>query len=643
VTADALLQFLTQALFVVVFAAVLVRAARRSLRAHVDTALLFGALALIVARQWANQYFGVAETQLLDVIVATLLMALPYLHVRLVEDFARVPRWLVRGAEAGLAASFACIAGYAIAGMSLPLPLVVALIAYFVVVEVYAATRFVREARTAGGVTRRRMQAVAAGSGLLGAVIFLILPAQVFPALAPLLDVVNHLCGLACGLAYFVGFAPPSWLRRAWQEPELRVFLSRAASLPRLPTTRAIVDALETGAAASLGAPRASVALWDDERGALRFLFRSPAPLAALAGPAGGAGPPGTAEAQIGAAVDLSGPELLLRPGQTTTGRAYAEQRGLFTANARRDDPANALYYRAYGIRAEIAAPITAGEQRLGVLVVSAPRAPIFAEEDLSLVQLLADQAAVVLESRALIDEAARVRAREEATRLKDDFLSAAAHDLKTPLTTLVAQAQLLERRARRNPSAPADLHGIDRLVKEAKRLSTLVVELLDASRAERGLLVGQTQPVDLAALARESCARQADGRCRVEAPEPVVAPADPARAAQLMDNLVENALKYSPRSEPVVVRVWLDHDDARIAIADHGIGIPAADQPHVFDRFYRAGNVDDRRFAGMGLGLYICKGIAEQHGGRIWVESTPGRGSTFHVALPAAARVMAS
>ena len=137
-----------------------------------------------------------------------------------------------------------------------------------------------------------------------------------------------------------------------------------------------------------------------------------------------------------------------------------------------------------------LAAPITVGDRRLGVLSVYARGAPIFADEDLALVQLLADQAAVVLESRALIDEAARVRAREEVARLKEDFLSAAAHDLKTPLTTLVAQAQLLERRATRHPEAPADLTSIQRMVAETNRLRTLVLELLDAARTEQGRLV---------------------------------------------------------------------------------------------------------------------------------------------------------
>src|SRR5204862_5304639 len=181
--------------------------------------------------------------------------------------------------------------------------------------------------------------------------------------------------------------------------------LGRAASLPRLPDTTSIVRALEDGAAAAVGGPHAAIGLWDEEKSALRFEPRT--------GPS------------AGGVVEVSS-------GQSIVGRVFALQRAIFSADVARDDPANAAAYRAGSTRAMLAAPITAGDRRLGVLVVYAPRAPVFADEDLALVRLLADQAAVILESRALIDEAARVRAREEATRLKDDFLSAAAHDLKT-------------------------------------------------------------------------------------------------------------------------------------------------------------------------------------------------------------------
>jgi signal transduction histidine kinase len=318
-------------------------------------------------------------------------------------------------------------------------------------------------------------------------------------------------------------------------------------------------------------------------------------------------------------------------------GRAFLTQRPALTDNIEVDNPAGAQRALQYGARALLAAPITAGDRRLGVLVAYAPRAPIFADEDLELVKLLADQAAVVLESRALIDEAARVQAREEVARLKEDFLSAAAHDLKTPLTVLVAQAQFMERRVARNPDLPADPKSIQRIVQETQRLRELVLELLDASRAEQGMLVGEREEADLVALARQVCARRGTERhpCMVEAEDRVVGHYDEVRITQLIENLVENAIKYSPEGGPVVVRVWREAEGNCLSVTDQGIGIPAPDIPRLFERFHRGTNVNDRKFSGMGLGLFICRGIAEQHGGRIWATSEPGKGSTFQVVLP--------
>ena len=243
----------------------------------------------------------------------------------------------------------------------------------------------------------------------------------------------------------------------------------------------------------------------------------------------------------------------------------------------------------------------------------------------------------VVLESRALIDEAARVKALEQAARLKEDFLSAAAHDLKTPLTTLLGQAQILEVRFGRDQSLAQHQPAIARVAREARRLSTLVDDHLDASRIEEGKLEVRLEPVDVAAVVRQVAERQRAGKQRIviDARDRLTGSVDRRRIEQLIDNLVENGLKYSGDDTPVEVRAWRDDGEIHISVRDHGIGIPMTDLPHVFDRFHRAANVDARRYAGIGLGLYICRGIVAQHAGRIWVESTVGGGSTFHVTLP--------
>ena len=604
-SADELLEWATQVAFVVIFLVVAARAARHRSRTNLDIVLLFGDTTLVIVVGRITRVLGIQPGPLLNAATSSLVMALPYLLLRLVDDFSDVPRPVMRVAEVGLVCS---VVSLFVLAPPLPVWLTLLLVVYFFGLAIYAALAFVREARRTSGVTRRRMQAVAAGSAFLGLTILVAGFQAALPALAGWWTVLGRIFGLASGLGYFVGFAPPAVLRRAWQEPELRGFLARAASLPRLPDTRSIVRALEQGAAAALGAPYAAIGLWDASAGVLRF--------------------------------DLDGESFELRSGEMIAGRAFAEGRPLFSTNAARDDPAHAERYRAYGARAVLAAPISAGERQLGVLTVYAPRAPIFAEDDLVLVQLLADQASVILESRELIDEAARVQAREHATRLKDDFLSAAAHDLKTPLTTMVAQAQLLERRAALRPEAPADAAGIRRLVRESKRLNSLVLELLDAAQVEQGRLVGTREAVDLVELAREACERHQHldrHPCVVEGDSSVVGEYNRNRIVQLLDNLIENAIKYSPDGGEVRVRVWREVGEAHLAVSDQGIGIPEADLPYLFERFHRGANVDDRRFAGLGLGLYICRGIVEQHGGRIWATSTPGRGSTFHVALPMA------
>jgi signal transduction histidine kinase len=602
------MSYATEALYVLIFLVVASQALRRRDRGSVDIALFFGVSALLIVLLEFGGILGISSAVVATAIVV-LALALPYLLLRLVSDFSRIHWQVMRAAELG----FVTVSlAYAFSPLPIDPVLTLAVIAYFVIVTAYCAVAFIGSARRSVGVTRRRMTAVAAGTVFLGADVLVAGAATLVPsAFGTILAVAGQLLGLCSGISYFLGFAPPRVLRRSWQEPELREFLHRAASLPRLPTTAAIVDALQTGAANTLGA-RAAIGLYDPARHVLRF--QDP-------------------HAVLPTQVESS---------RFLVWRVFEAQRAQYFPNAARAHPELAPAYERAGVASVLIAPISAGDQRLGALEVYTDRPPIFSEDDLSLTQLFADQAAVILESRALIDEAARVRAHEEAARLKEDFISAAAHDLKTPLTTLVAQAQFLERRAVTEPSAPADVSGIRRIVREARRLSALVIELLDAARLEQGRLVGEREPVDLVELARDVASREnyEGRRITVSAEAPVIGTYDPRRIGQVIENLVENAAKYSPEESEIRVRVGQRDGQALIDVTDQGIGIPAQDLPQIFERFHRASNVDDRHFAGMGLGLFICRGIVEQHGGRIWVESRVGTGSTFHVALPVEARL---
>ncbi|MDQ6694218.1 MAG: ATP-binding protein [Chloroflexota bacterium] len=606
-SADQLVQYLSWAIYTLIFVSVAIIAVRRPLRTNIDIALFFLMPALIIAVSLATTIGLLTRSGLLTAFTVALLLGLAYMLLRLVDDFAHVPTWLMRVAAGSLAVFV--VDAVVVPGSS-PVWLTMLELLYLVGFLFYGVVAFAQEASKSSGVTKRRMRAVAAGSICLCAE-FIILGVQIFfPDQKSLWTTLSGLAGLASGVSYFLGFAPPGTLRRAWQEPELRAFLGRAASLPRLPNTEAIIRELEQGAANALGAPNASIGTWHETEGVLYFV--------------------------------VDGEQVAAHPNSTTaTGRAFLGQKPVFVSDVPYETSHGKMQYaeavRDAGIVSVLAAPVTAGERRIGVLVVYSSRSPVFADEDLNLVTLLADQAAVILESRALIDEAARVQAQAEVTRLKDDFLSAAAHALKTPLTTLVAQAQLLERKAMRAPEAPVDLGSIQKIVKESQRLKKLVLELLDANRAEQGKLIGDVAEVDLVACAEEVCERNSAGRhiCRIEAASPVMGTYDETRILQLMDNLVENAVKYSPDGGEVLVKVWQEGQYNRIEVHDAGIGIPEGDIEQIFERFHRASNTNDRRFAGMGLGLFICHGIVEQHGGRIWATSKEGEGSVFHVVLP--------
>lgn len=228
-----------------------------------------------------------------------------------------------------------------------------------------------------------------------------------------------------------------------------------------------------------------------------------------------------------------------------------------------------------------------------------------------------------------------------EANRAKDEFLGIASHELKTPLTTLKAVTQLAQRRIEREGGAmPTYLTRIERAV---DRMQMLVDDLLDISRIESGKLALRPEPCDVVALCRQVVEEQSAATRRaikIEAPRrPIEAVLDADRIDQVLNNLLSNALKYSPPHAKVMVTVQMapGDDEIQITVRDEGQGIPEESLPHLFSRFYRVPGIEVQTGSGigLGLGLYICREIIDRHGGRIWAESSPGQGSTFWVVLP--------
>lgn len=222
---------------------------------------------------------------------------------------------------------------------------------------------------------------------------------------------------------------------------------------------------------------------------------------------------------------------------------------------------------------------------------------------------------------------------------LREDFLSVASHELRTPLTSLKSHLHLARRRLGRDAPTDEIDHALREADGQANRLRTLIDDLLDVSRIAGGHFTFEREPLALGELAERivETARALEPERRITLTVPDVDPvvvADGRRLEQVLVNLLENAVKYSPRDRSVQVTLAVEEGSAALSVRDEGFGIPPEDQPQIFDRFYRARDVN-KNIAGLGLGLYIAQEIVRAHDGTLTVESTLGEGSTFTIRLP--------
>jgi PAS domain S-box-containing protein/excisionase family DNA binding protein len=245
------------------------------------------------------------------------------------------------------------------------------------------------------------------------------------------------------------------------------------------------------------------------------------------------------------------------------------------------------------------------------------------------------------LEREALLERERAIRAEAEAAlRVRDEFVSIAAHELRTPLTTLKAHADVALRRvARAGQLEPQRaIEALGTIASQSDKLSRLLGHLLDVSRLEAGKLTLERRPTDLAALSRQivdaAQARSEHHGIDLTAPETLVANVDPLRIEQVLVNLLDNASKYSPNGGSIEVAVSsVGEDSAKVAVRDHGLGIPPEKRAWMFERFYQAHGEGYR--SGLGLGLYVSRQIVELHGGQISAEFPLDGGSEFTVRLP--------
>src|SRR5581483_7357274 len=308
-----------------------------------------------------------------------------------------------------------------------------------------------------------------------------------------------------------------------------------------------------------------------------------------------------------------------------------------------------------------LVAPMIIGDHLIGVLGLGKKLSDdAYTHEEILLLKAVAKLAGLMIERERLQYEWTRTYANErallETNRRFDAFLSLASHELRSPLTTILGNIQLAQRRLRTlRRQASEQLESLDSKLERVHQpleyavhrgnvQMRMIGDLLDVSRIQANKLELRMRPCDLAAIVFQTVEDQrqvsSERTILLEVPnQPVPIVADRDRIGQVVHNYLTNALKYSPRDSPIIVRVAVEEPGARVSVSDKGPGIPAEEHEHVWDRFYRVKGIEVQSGydISLGLGLHICNTIIERHHGQVGLESASGRGSTFWFTLPLA------
>jgi len=286
-----------------------------------------------------------------------------------------------------------------------------------------------------------------------------------------------------------------------------------------------------------------------------------------------------------------------------------------------------------------LAVPLQIKDRCIGVLeAVNKRERCKFSQEDVDTLMTLAAQAAVAIDTARLVEALRDAYERlGELDRLKSDVIAIASHELRTPLSLILLYAAVL-----REQLGDAAGMQLDAVLRAAMRLKHIIETMLNLQFLETGEMEMVFTRFDLRATVEEACEdygalAETNGLVlRADLPdEGVPIQADREKVRVILDNLISNAVKFTAHGGQVQVALCRRDGEVEVSVADTGIGIPSQELERVFDRFYQVEDHMTRRHGGMGLGLSIVRGLAELHGGRVWAESVPGRGSRFVVVLP--------
>ena len=303
------------------------------------------------------------------------------------------------------------------------------------------------------------------------------------------------------------------------------------------------------------------------------------------------------------------------------------------------EDVARYPWLAGRNVASSMCAPLVAGGQLIGTLILSTTEESRFGEYDLRILMLFAEQAAVAISNaQAFHREQESVSRLADLDRLKTDFIATITHELKTPLTSLMGYASILRKRALElRPDQREEFFTI--MARQGDKILRLIEELLQSSRIEAGATRLRREPLDLRAIVKDvesGLSSLAKTHSLVfDVPEGDLGLYGDATALEhVLTNLLENALKYSEAGTEIRLAVEEQEAEVHITISDQGQGIDPDDLPLIFERFRQVGGQGRTRNS-VGLGLYIVRSLVNAHGGRVWADSAIGRGTTFTIALP--------
>lgn len=267
-----------------------------------------------------------------------------------------------------------------------------------------------------------------------------------------------------------------------------------------------------------------------------------------------------------------------------------------------------------------------------GITFVTTETKRNYNNKDLAMARELANRASVALENAGLY------KASQDAITLRDDFISVASHELKTPVTSVKMFTQVLKKHSEQIGDEKAVGH-LSKMDKQLNKLTELIYDLLNISKIQAGKMEFKEEKFDFDKAVKEvvDVLQQSSSKHKIKllGETKKTIRGDEERLGQVINNLISNAIKYSPKSDKIEIRLSSGNGNVAVAVRDFGIGMSDKHLGRIFERFYRVYDTTDKTFPGLGIGLYISSEIIRRHGGKLWVESGVGHGSTFYFSLP--------